>query len=206
MGGNAVYLKGHWINVLSSSVVLLPVCVISGLVLFRDMGWRWKTGCLLLCLYFAALFSVVGLPQIGCLVFEPSIHLVPLADVFAGSASYWRSTVLNVLLFVPAGALLPMLWGRFRRAWKTVLFGFCLSLGVECLQMFTFRLTDVDDLITNTLGTAIGWLIVCPTLPRAEPREEERNILALPLLLGAAFLAHFFVQPFVAGAVWRAIL
>ena len=206
MGGSSVYLKVHLINVLSSSIVLLPVYAISGFVLFRNMGWRWKSGCLLLGLYFAALFSVVGLPQMGCLVFEPNLHLVPLLDVFEGSASYWRSTALNVLLFVPLGVLLPLLWGRFRSGWKTVLFGFCLSLGVECLQMFTLRLTDVDDLITNTLGTAVGWLIACPTLRRAGPREDGRNILMLPVLIGTAFLAHFFVQPFVAGAVWRAIL
>lgn len=200
-----MYLKIHLINVLASAVVLLPVYVISGLVLFRDRSWRWRAGYLLLGLYFAALFSVVGLPQIDCLVFEPSVHLVPLADVLAGSASYRMSAALNVLLFVPAGVLLPMLWGGFDRAWRTVLFGFCLSFGVEWLQLFTFRLTDVDDLICNTLGSAIGWLIACAALRGERPRQGKRDILALPILLGAALLAHFFVQPFVAAVIWQAI-
>lgn len=65
--------------------------------------------------------------------------------------------VENMILFVPAGALLLLafpLRARFGFA-----FGFLLSLGIEAIQYATRRgVTDIDDLIANTLGAALGTL------------------------------------------------
>ena len=42
---------------------------------------------------------------------------------------------------------------------KTTLFGFCFSLLIELSQLITTRATDIDDLIANTFGTIIGYII-----------------------------------------------
>ena len=34
-----------------------------------------------------------------------------------------------------------------------------MSLAIEICQLFCYRATDVDDLIMNTLGTLVGYLI-----------------------------------------------
>jgi glycopeptide antibiotics resistance protein len=71
-----------------------------------------------------------------------------------------KDVVGNVVVFVPigvaaAGALRPMSsWRRFGLA---VVGGFLLSLFIETVQFqIATRATDVDDVIFNTLGAAIG--------------------------------------------------
>lgn len=71
-----------------------------------------------------------------------------------------RIIVLNILLFVPFGYLLPVLWKKADRWWKTVLLGFAASLAVELLQLVTrLGIFDVDDLINNTIGAGVGYLL-----------------------------------------------
>lgn len=63
----------------------------------------------------------------------------------------------NLLMFAPLGFLLPLLWKRFRKLWKTALFAFGTSLLIECTQTFVGRGFDVDDLLLNTLGAVLGY-------------------------------------------------
>ncbi len=72
----------------------------------------------------------------------------------------FRNIVINLLLFLPMGAMLPMLFeNRFDRFWKTILFIALLVLILEILQFVTFYgSADIDDLLFNTFGAAIGYL------------------------------------------------
>jgi glycopeptide antibiotics resistance protein len=63
------------------------------------------------------------------------------------------------LLFIPFGFFLPLLWEQYRPLWKTVSCGFLLSLAIELSQLFNHRISDIDDLLTNTLGAFAGWLL-----------------------------------------------
>ena len=71
---------------------------------------------------------------------------------------------------------------------KMVLLGFLTSLSIEVLQIFTFRATDVDDLITNVTGTIIGYFISrviikkSPQLDKLGSREGELYLLYERLL------------------------
>lgn len=65
----------------------------------------------------------------------------------------------NILMFGPLGFFLPLLWKCFRKLSKTVLFGFLVSLAIECSQLFLARGTDIDDLILNTSGVMLGYLV-----------------------------------------------
>lgn len=68
----------------------------------------------------------------------------------------------NILLFIPLGFFLPRLWKALRKWWKTWLSTLCIMTAVELAQLFTLRGTcDVDDLILNLLGAAIGYGIFC---------------------------------------------
>lgn len=70
------------------------------------------------------------------------------------------SDYLNVVLFIPIGFILPVLWGKYRQLLPTVLYGLGLSMVIEFSQLFTFyRVTDINDLVMNTIGTVLGWLI-----------------------------------------------
>ncbi|WP_194410817.1 VanZ family protein [Microbacterium cremeum] len=72
---------------------------------------------------------------------------------------------LNTLLFVPLGATVALLLSR--RRWPVAIFaGFALSATVEFVQdSIPGRVPDPADVLWNTVGAAIGVLLV--TLPRA---------------------------------------
>ncbi len=67
----------------------------------------------------------------------------------------------NVLGFVPAGFFIPVLWKNKRGFLFTVCVTFQMSLLVEILQLaFRVGSFDVDDLILNTLGGILGYLLL----------------------------------------------
>ncbi len=70
----------------------------------------------------------------------------------------WRNIILNILMFIPIGFLLPILSSRFKKAWRTFLFGFLFTFGIELIQHYTSRgVFEIDDIIGNTIGTMIGY-------------------------------------------------
>ena len=62
----------------------------------------------------------------------------------------------NVLLFLPLGLLMPVLWRR-ERLRDALLAGLALSLGIEVVQLVLGRFLDVQDLLLNVLGAGLGW-------------------------------------------------
>ena len=66
----------------------------------------------------------------------------------------------NVALFLPLGYLLPLLAPWSDRWWRTVGAGFALSAAIELSQAAFpgVRRPDVNDVLMNTLGAAIGFL------------------------------------------------
>lgn len=66
----------------------------------------------------------------------------------------------NFILFVPFGFFMPCVWKYFRGFWRILLCGFSASLAIESAQLLTGRgYFDVDDIILNTLGAIIGYVI-----------------------------------------------
>ncbi|TYS89988.1 VanZ family protein [Rossellomorea aquimaris] len=71
----------------------------------------------------------------------------------------------NILLFIPLGLALPILFPTIKKG-KVIVIGFLISLSIELIQYmagfflgFNYRSFDVDDLMTNTLGTVIGLFV-----------------------------------------------
>lgn len=71
----------------------------------------------------------------------------------------YRSMLMNVFLFVPLGMSLPFVFGggTVKRILLTILVGLLLSASVEAVQYFAhLGMAETDDVICNTVGTAIG--------------------------------------------------
>lgn len=66
---------------------------------------------------------------------------------------------LNVVMFLPFGFLVPLMCPENRKFWRVTLGGFGFSLLIELSQILSLRGTDIDDLIMNTLGAIIGFLL-----------------------------------------------
>ncbi|WP_399549573.1 VanZ family protein [uncultured Clostridium sp.] len=115
-------------------------------------------------LYLAAVYGVTGIGTIWdvqrFVTASTSkfnrIYLVP----FSSSPESMMPYVLNIIMTIPLGFLLPLIWKQFRTIKKVALSGFLLSLCIELSQLFTqSRTTTTDDLIMNTLGAIIGYFI-----------------------------------------------
>jgi len=65
----------------------------------------------------------------------------------------------NIGMFSVIGFMLPVLWKKFEKAIRTVQMCFYSSLAIEAVQLFTGRSTDIDDLILNTFGGLLGFLL-----------------------------------------------
>ncbi|WP_170154021.1 VanZ family protein [Actinoplanes italicus] len=85
-------------------------------------------------------------------------HLVPLAGLDT------TTVVLNIVMTVPAGVLLPLLV-EVRGVGQVARTGLALSAVIESMQFVTDvlisggRTADVNDLAANTLGAVLGYLL-----------------------------------------------
>lgn len=187
------------VDIIPAAVVLVPLFCILYVTIFGRSFWKSVIYCLF-CLYLAGVFSLVGIPNV--LYIQPglNLNLIP----FAGMIEDFKNSILNVLLFVPLGVFLPLLWQRFRRAGSCAVFGFGLSFVIELLQMLTFRATDVNDLITNTCGTLLGYLLVTPLLKKVSP--VDKGTYAPSVLCILSFCVMFFIHPFLSALIWDSLL
>ena len=68
----------------------------------------------------------------------------------------------NMLLYIPFGYCLPLLSEKMRKVQRTCLAVFLSSFLLESLQYLLYLgSADIDDLILNTLGGTIGYLVWC---------------------------------------------
>lgn len=215
-------------DVVPAAVIMIPVILIIQHMLFYPMKISRKLLAIIFGIYLAAVFSAVGIPSVTAIRIDLTFNLIPLIDMVNDPFAYLVNTLLNILLFIPLGFLMPAIWKEYQSMKKVVWFGFGLSALVEVLQMFTYRLTDIDDLIFNTIGAAAGYYIYIlflkfkPVKKEAEltaagsaASEKEltavssatsENRLELPIIFATAFLIMFLVQPVISGALWSVII
>lgn len=67
--------------------------------------------------------------------------------------------IANILMFSPLGFCLPLLWERWKKGWKVIFIGLLFSVTIELIQMFIGRSVDIDDVLLNTLGVAVGYAV-----------------------------------------------
>ncbi|MFI3604816.1 VanZ family protein [Vagococcus fluvialis] len=146
-------------------------------------------GYLLMFYLLIMLKEVIGFPSISNWqrvlnvqgnIFDPNISLIPFVN------GILHSDYLNVVMFIPLGFFLPLMWRKYHNGFETIKFGFYLSLFIELSQLFTrFRATDINDLITNTIGAAVGWSIYF-----IFSKLLLRKIEPIPLFQSSKFLKY----------------
>ncbi len=81
------------------------------------------------------------------------------AELFKGHLRYFMINFWgNILVFVPIGFALPLLWERWEHPGRAVGICFLITLATELIQFPMQRHSDIDDLILNTLGGLLGYL------------------------------------------------
>lgn len=117
-------------------------------------------------------------------------NLVPLKEIrrfivyrkVVGLESFLLNIVGNIAGFMPFGFFLPVISHRSRRFFNTVLLSFLFSLTIETIQLvFKVGSFDVDDMILNTAGGILGYIlykIVQHIRVRRKRREKtEKSVL-----------------------------
>lgn len=128
-------------------------------LLKQERLWRGLNG-LLLAAAIGAILYITVLDRSGG---KREVVLTPFHSFVEARTQpeLYRAMLMNVLLFVPFGlalpACLPQGWSLSRRVLWTILCGLALSCGMELVQLL-FRLgrTETDDVLCNTLGTALA--------------------------------------------------
>jgi glycopeptide antibiotics resistance protein len=146
-------------------------------------------GYLLMFYLLIMLKEVIGFPSISNWqrvlnvqgnIFDPNISLIPFVN------GVLHSDYLNVVMFIPLGFFLPLMWRKYHNGFETIKFSFYLSLFIELSQLFTrFRATDINDLITNTIGAAVGWSVYF-----VFSKLLLRKIEPIPLFQSSNFLKY----------------
>ena len=94
-----------------------------------------------------------------------------------------QEIILNVLLYIPLGYLIPFTWPKFfekgrRLPWLVILIGFGCSVLTEVTQLiFKIGWFEFDDMLNNTAGTVIGAFIYMAWMrKRMKSRHITRQI------------------------------
>ena len=104
--------------------------------------------------------------KIGTMKFDSSqilpfrVNLVPIVHLFDIYDGWQMNIIGNITMFIPVGIVWPICFRKINTFGKTILAGAGFSLSIEIFQLLFFeRCSDIDDLILNTIGVAIGALI-----------------------------------------------
>lgn len=118
-------------------------------------------------IYILGLVYYTFLPVIfipGRDIFNHRINIMPVKEtilMFQRDYSFARYNVIgNILLLIPFGFFIPLMYKNTQRLWIVTLCGCLFSVTIESIQYLLFiRVTDIDDIILNTSGTVIGYIL-----------------------------------------------
>ena len=160
----------------------------------KKMPAKYYVGVYTFLVYLWAVFKVTGIGLLADIIrpgIRGGVNLRPFADLGIG---FW----LNIVMFLPLGIVTPCIWKKCESARYTVMLGFAVSLLIECSQIFNGRATDIDDLIANTSGACLGYVIWFITRKIAGKNCGEKYKMAErkwepAIYVALAFLGTFFL-------------
>lgn len=125
------------------------------------------------CYYLFGILTVTGIGFTKSVIFSPNLSLVPFIGMITGPID----TMLNIILFVPMGVFLPLVYKKYNSIKAVALTGFIFSISVEIVQMFGWGSSDINDLMTNTIGACLGYFI-SKLLLKVLPNKFKSQLLA----------------------------
>ncbi len=209
------FISNIFIGAILGFIPLLPLLILFHFIVLKKDKKNSKKikvphiiGSYIFCFFLLCIFSVTGIPDIYSFKLYININLIPFIDILINYTQY----ILNIILFIPLGFLLPILWKKFEKKSLTIICGLLLSLLIEILQIFCFRATDIDDLLMNTLGTLVGYFLFI-LIRRIFPKISIFQIECINywqyepyIYFVLTWLSMFFVQPIISSWLWSFII
>ncbi|MGL5411621.1 VanZ family protein [Cetobacterium sp.] len=88
---------------------------------------------------------------------NPLVESIEMLQINTQNGLY--QIIGNLIMLLPLGLFLPLLYKSCRKSYITVLIGFLFSFFIEVSQGILGRTADIDDLIFNTIGVGIGYFL-----------------------------------------------
>lgn len=163
--------------IINIRILMLPVIIIIGIefllialyyfVYYKKQPSERKklsiTKMMLGALFIGYIVFVCELTIIG----RGSSHFLEMnLQPFSGYIDAWKkyslrdlqNCIFNILMFVPLGIFLPLLFSKFKAFKRLFLVVVCATLSIETYQTLTGAgIFELDDLFNNSLGGVIGY-------------------------------------------------
>ena len=170
------------------ALYIIIVLLLYTLKIRRGISWKWIVEAIF-CIYGITLLIATGIFALNySLNGTFSYNLIP----FIGSSII--PVLLNFILFVPYGFLLPFVFSSCKWSWKkVVIIGAITSLAIELLQMFGGRYAEIDDFLINTFGAFTGYIFyVCAHEFKKNRKKAVLSFVSLCLTLIICFVGIYF--------------
>lgn len=127
-------------------------------------------------------------------------NFVPFREIFrydVNSRLFLKNVIGNVLLFVPFGIFVTY-YVKNDKVYQTLFLSILVSCSIEFAQSVIGRTADIDDVILNTIGGIIGYIIfkfggkLVDKLPRFMKSQVFLDVLCLVIILFIIYLAFRF--------------
>lgn len=197
-------------DVLDSGFLIFIIGPLAYMVLFVLL-WRKKQGVWRIMFHSILLLYLLGVVNVTLfpVVVAPDIimeqrqaaqlhnNFMPLASIFEILRERRWYVILpqiggNILLAMPLGFLLPLMWQGFRAVKPAILVGVLFTVAIEASQFlisaaygYTYKITDVDDILLNTFGFIVGfflfraaWPLLEAVVPDLRRQKRRRRVAA----------------------------
>lgn len=127
-------------------------------------------------------------------------NFVPFREIFrydVNSRLFLKNVIGNVLLFVPFGIFVTY-YVKNDKVYQTLFLSILVSCSIEFAQSVIGRTADIDDVILNTIGGILGYIIfkfggkLVDKLPRFMKSQVFLDVLCLVIILFIIYLAIRF--------------
>ena len=160
----------------STMVILISILwiLVRAIVNFKNQSFSWKREAQLIlvyiCLIVVARFTFCPFGKVdgkiqplifdAAKAFPPRINWVPMVNLldYEEFSEILLNLIGNTAMFIPIGIVWPSVFKKLNTHGKVIVAGVGFSLCIEILQLpFYDRVSDVDDLILNTVGFLMGY-------------------------------------------------
>jgi len=184
-------LGGMFISAAVGLIVAMPFALVYKIKAVKKRG---VIQCLMFCFIISFIFSATETPDVFSFGFSAvNIGVTPFA------IKNTAQLLLNVLLFMPLGFFAPLMWKRYRNIIRTFFLGVLFSLFIEVSQIFCHRVSDIDDLLMNTLGCLLGYSAYMPIrklFPKisGNPSDVKSEMY---VYIAIVFITSFLIKPLI---------
>ena len=164
--------------------------LVRGICAVKNKGVNFKRELQLMLVYiciivvvrftFCPFFKVDG--RIQPLVFDRAnafpfrINWIPFVNLldYPKKSEILLNIIGNTTMFIPLGIVWPVVFKELNTHMKVIAAGVGISLCIEILQLpFYDRVSDVDDLILNSVGFVVGYLLYLLTRSAKGKRSNK---------------------------------